>query len=227
MQPFVRQVGSLIFRERAAQGAGRHPLQLLLHGWTGDENSMWVFSARLPKDTWLVAPHGLYPAPLGGYSWSSPQVRRTWPELRCFSPGGRGAGRMPHTRNFPGADLVEIDVIGFSQGAALAYAFALLHPERVRALVGLAGFLPDGVAAFLGSSQPLRRQPALPVFIAHGTQDELVPVTLARRSVEMLQQAGAEVTYCEDEVGHKLSADCFCGLEDFFVRLRTPSSRSI
>jgi len=43
--------------------------------------------------------------------------------------------------------------------------------------------------------------------VAHGTQDQLVPIDRARTSIELLEQAGAQVTYCEDEVGHKLSAN--------------------
>jgi phospholipase/carboxylesterase len=56
------------------------------------------------------------------------------------------------------------------------------------------------------------------VFIAHGTTDNLVPVEMARESANLLKQAGANVTYCEEEVGHKLSAPCFRGLEAFFAR---------
>jgi predicted esterase len=47
--------------------------------------------------------------------------------------------------------------------------------------------------------------------------DEMVNVQIARRSVELLKQAGADVTYCEDEVGHKLSAGCQRALETFFA----------
>ena len=53
-------------------------------------------------------------------------------------------------------------------------------------------------------------------FVAHGTQDNLVPVERARESIELLEQAGAQVTFCEAEVGHKVSADCLRGLESFF-----------
>jgi predicted esterase len=54
------------------------------------------------------------------------------------------------------------------------------------------------------------------VFIAHGTRDQLVPVERARLGVEVLQQAGAIVSYCEHEAGHKLNADCFRSLQLFF-----------
>jgi hypothetical protein len=32
----------------------------------------------------------------------------------------------------------------------------------------------------------------------------------------LLEQAGAQIVYCEAEVGHKVSADCLRALETFF-----------
>jgi len=55
------------------------------------------------------------------------------------------------------------------------------------------------------------------MFVAHGTQDNLVPIDRARASMALLEQAGARLTYCEAEVGHKVSADCLRGLETFFA----------
>ncbi|HEY9527377.1 MAG TPA: hypothetical protein VIR02_09860, partial [Anaerolineales bacterium] len=56
-----------------------------------------------------------------------------------------------------------------------------------------------------------------PFFIAHGTKDETISIQRARESMEILERAGAQVTYCEDEVGHKVSASCLRGLKDFFA----------
>jgi hypothetical protein len=35
--------------------------------------------------------------------------------------------------------------------------------------------------------------------------------------MSLLEQAGAQITYCESEVGHKVSADCLRALETFFA----------
>jgi len=53
-------------------------------------------------------------------------------------------------------------------------------------------------------------------FVAHGVKDETVTIDRARHSVALLEQAGARVTYCEDEVGHKVSANCVVALKNFF-----------
>ena len=42
---------------RVRPGSGRDArVMLLLHGWTGDENSMWAFARDLPASAWLIAP---------------------------------------------------------------------------------------------------------------------------------------------------------------------------
>jgi predicted esterase len=50
--------------------------------------------------------------------------------------------------------------------------------------------------------------------------DEMVPIGRARRVVKVMKNAGAEVLYCEEDVGHKLSSGCFRGLDEYFVDSR-------
>jgi phospholipase/carboxylesterase len=107
---------------------------------------------------------------------------------------------------------VWMDLIGFSQGAALSYTLAILYPDRVRAIAALSGFLPEGVMELL-AKRPLDGKA---VYITHGRQDDKIPVAQARSTVDMLRESGAQVTYCESDGGHKVDPDCFNGLADFF-----------
>ncbi len=208
------QIGDWVLRARIPAGDGPFPVVLMLHGWTGDENAMGVFVSRLPKAALLIMPRGLFPAVVGGYSWY-PETARPWPVLDEFRPAVDRLPDLLSSAIFPQGDFSSLHLLGFSQGAALSYAFAMFHPERVASVAGLAGFMADGAAAWAGSN----RLAGLPVFIAHGTQDQIVPVTRARQSVEVLRQAGAAVTYCEDEVSHKLGASCFRSLQAFYSKI--------
>jgi phospholipase/carboxylesterase len=185
---------------------------LLLHGLTGDEKVMWVFASRLPDSAFLVSPRGIYPFPSGGYSWHNHKIGE-WPSIDDLRPAVEALKGLINPNHFPNADLNGIHVVGFSQGAALGFAYALLYPEDILSISGLSGFLPGGVDEMVES----RRLTGKPIFIAHGTQDEQVPVRMAREAIRKLQQAGADVTYCEDDVGHKLSSTCFSSLEHFSV----------
>jgi phospholipase/carboxylesterase len=184
---------------------------LLVHGRTGDENVMWIFTHKLPRRTWIFSPR----APLadsGGYSWLPPQDG--WPRLSDFEEiAGKLIAEFDRWAAAAGAPADQVDVMGFSQGAALAYAMAAFYPEKVNRLVALAGFLPQD------DSTP-GRYPALNgkrIYVAHGARDETVPVSMAQEAVRTLQAGGAQVTYCESEVGHKLSAACLRGMEQFMT----------
>ncbi len=195
-------------------GTGPFPVLLLLHGWTGDENSMWVFMSRLPQYALIIGPRGLYKTQDTGYGWH-PELSKPWPWLDDFMPAVDKLFSVINNRNFPDGDFSNLHLLGFSQGAALAYSMAIMYPERIASLAGLSGFLPDGASTLLG----VERLKGLPIFITHGTEDERVPIDKARTSVELIEKAGAKVTYCEDDVGHKLSAKCFRGLEAFYKQV--------
>lgn len=207
-------INNLVMRVHQPEGTGPFPVLLMLHGWTGDENSMWIFTSRLPKNALLIAPRGTVSAVGGGYSWY-PKLNRTLPWFDDFLTAGEQLFETVTINNFPTGDFSAVHLVGFSQGAALACTMSILYPERIASLAGLSGFLPDGSSAWLSPGRLI----GLPVFLAHGTLDERVPVARARNAAAQLEQAGAQVTYCEDDVGHKLSAKCFHGLEAFYARV--------
>jgi phospholipase/carboxylesterase len=199
----------------AAQDPAR--FMLLLHGWTGDENSMWVFANRLPADLWIAAPRAPYASENSGYSWRPLRSAQDqdWglPSLSDLRPAAESLIHLvDEVSASVGVDASQFEVAGFSQGGALTNVLALLYPQRVRKAAVLAGFMPSGVDDLLER----RVLAGKPFFVAHGTQDTLVPFERARGSIELLEKGGAQVTFCEAEVGHKLSVDCLRALEAFF-----------
>ncbi len=188
---------------------------VLVHGWTGDENSMWVFAGNLPRSYWIIAPRAPYATLPSGYSWQQAgegaHERPTFGQLRPAAGSLLALVGAYAAQNY--LDASQFDAIGFSQGAALVVAAAMGSPERIGRVGVLAGFVPEGAEA-IAATKPLKDKP---FFVAHGTLDERVSVNVARRSVELLEEAGAQVTYCEDEVGHKLSAKCLRALHAFFA----------
>ncbi len=197
--------------------SGERParLLLLLHGWTGDENSMWVFVRRFPPRYWIVAPRAPHPTQPSGYSWRAPSPSSgAPPNLEALKPAAQDLIKLADT--FAAQHEIEareFDAIGFSQGAALANALALLYPGRLGRVGILAGFVPAGAETLLQAHRLEGRQ----FFVAHGTQDDMVSIAKARHSIELLEGSGAKLTYCEAEVGHKVSADCLRALETFFA----------
>ena len=199
-------------RVRPSQSANPS-LLLLIHGWTGDENSMWVFTRGFSPDYWMMAPRAPHAAQSSGFSWRPPQPGTFGvPSLEALLPSAEALIRLMDEYSASlKLDARQFDLFGFSQGAAMVNLIGLLYPHRVRKVGVLAGFMPPGVDDLI-SKKPLVGKN---IFVAHGTQDQKVPVDLARASIDLLEQAGAHITYCEDEVGHKLSANCLRALEDY------------
>lgn len=188
-------------------------LLVLIHGLTGDENSMWVFSRGLPAHYWILAPRAPYAADPGGYSWRPSQFGNLdGPSLEWLRQSAEALiGLVDAYSASVEVDARIFDVMGFSQGAAMCNALAFLYPQRIRRTGILAGFVPAGLEALV-SQRPLEGKS---FFIAHGTKDETVTVDRARASIALLEQAGAKVTYCEDDVAHKVSLNCLRALKEF------------
>ncbi len=109
-------------------------------------------------------------------------------------------------------DASRIVLMGFSQGAAMCYALTLASPTVVAATAALAGFLPDLARQWIIPG----RLDGKPIFIVHGLNDTTVPIEEAVRAREALALAGANVSYHEYAIGHKLSAQ---GMRDLKVWL--------
>ena len=188
---------------------------LMIHGHTGDENSMWVFGRDLPSDYWIIAPRAPYITQPSGYSWRPSQFENM-DQLSLDLLRSSAKELMDLVDEYSSAMKIDsrvFDVMGFSQGGAMSSLLAFLYPERIRRAGILAGFVPSELDELV-SRRPLEGKP---FFIAHGTKDEMVPVERARASIQILEQAGASVTYCEDEVGHKISVTCLRSLRQFFT----------
>jgi phospholipase/carboxylesterase len=175
----------------------------MLHGRAGDEDVMWVFAPTVPDGWLLVAPRGIKEDPWGGYSWRL-RDKEEWPDLVQFDvPVGAVVDFIHSLPALYGADLGHLFLMGFSQGAATAYAVAMRHPDLVQGIAGLVGFVPMECSDIM-AAQPLE---GMPIFMAVGREDERVPYERSLNCAQTLNLAGAELEYHEYDTGHRLNAE--------------------
>jgi phospholipase/carboxylesterase len=107
---------------------------------------------------------------------------------------------------------------GFSQGGAMALHTGLRHPERLAGILALSCFLPcflplpDALAA---EATPANRD--APIFMAHGTDDAVIPLARARRSHDRLAALGYRVDWRTYPMPHAVCPD---ELDDLAAWLR-------
>jgi phospholipase/carboxylesterase len=100
-----------------------------------------------------------------------------------------------------GVDVSSIVLAGFSQGGAIALQTGLRHPERLAGLMVLSSYLPlaDSVAQEASAANL-----DVPVFMAHGTHDPMIPMSLAAQSHGRLLQMGYRVEWHEYPMEHSV-----------------------
>jgi phospholipase/carboxylesterase len=101
-----------------------------------------------------------------------------------------------------GVPASRIALAGFSQGGAISLQTGLRHPERLAGIMALSSYVP--IAATLEAERnPSNRD--VPVFMAHGTQDPIIPLAYARHSRELLERLGYPVEWHEYPMPHSVS----------------------
>lgn len=202
---------------RQPDSVGPFPVSFLLHGWTGDENSMKIFTNILPVNHLIIAPRAIYSSKYiktGGYSWAKNHSGGFWPGMDDFRSAEGILFKLIETlsKQYEG-EFDKINLIGFSQGAALSYVFACSYPQLVNRMVSLAGFMPDCGDQVIAKNKLL----GVRVFMAHGIKDSIVPIEMARAAQKFLTRAGAQVEFCQSNSGHKIDKDCLSAITRFMM----------
>lgn len=197
---------------------GRHPAAsvIWMHGLGADGHDFEPIVAELglPETLALrfVFPH----APKRPVTINRGYVMRAWYDVagdRSEDAAGIRASQArvetliarEKARGFPAARIV---LAGFSQGGAMALQTGLRHPERLAGIVALSCYLPLG-DTFAAEASPANHD--VPIFMAHGTDDPVIPLGRARRSRDKLADLGYRVTWREYPMPHSV---CSAEVED-------------
>lgn len=109
-----------------------------------------------------------------------------------------------------------IVLAGFSQGGAIALHTALRYPLRLAGLIALSTYLP------LKSKLTQEAHEAnlqLPIFMAHGSFDEVISLDVCKASLNVLNQQGYAVDWHEYAMGHSLCAEELADIRTFLCNV--------
>jgi phospholipase/carboxylesterase len=212
---------TLVHRLRPAAGEPQGAL-VLLHGRGADEHDLVQFLDLLDPQRRLVGitPGAPLQLPPGGRHWYVvPRVghpdpatfARTWAALTAF------VDAIPQATGVPWGRIV---LGGFSQGSVMAYALGLgAGRPRPAGIIAMSGFVPN-----VDGWQPdLPARAGLPVWIAHGRRDPVIPVEFGRSARDLLTAAGLDVTYEESDAAHHVDPRALADLPAWVERVLAPA----
>ena len=204
-----------------------------MHGLGADGNDFVPIVRELDlsgaPDIRFVFPH----APMLPVTINNGYVMRAWYDVRWGDLEGRAKQadeKGVRASQTAVAQLVkrEIDagiapekivLAGFSQGGAVALQTGLRYPRKLAGIMALSTYLPLAESLEREAAAENRKTP---IFMAHGTQDNVVPYEMGARSKDLLIAQGYVVEWHEYPMPHSV---CLEEITDIAVWLKKALGR--
>jgi phospholipase/carboxylesterase len=204
-----------------------HAVVILMHGLGADGHDFesLVPELRLPATPSIrwVFPH----APVRPVTVNGGIPMRAWYDITAIDrdapedeagirESARTVGAFIQTELEQGVRADKLILAGFSQGGAMALFTGLRRPERLAGLVALSCYLP--LAATL-SAEAHSANRDLPIFMAHGTADPVVPFGFGEAAKDLLQAGGHEVEWHAYPMEHSVCQQEIIHLREWLLRI--------
>lgn len=188
---------------------------IVLHGLGADGNDFVPICEELDLSA-LGGVRFIFPsAPMQPVTINGGYVMRSWYDIlgtelvRREDEAGLRASQaavaaLIDAERARGVPAERIVLMGFSQGCAMTLMTGLRYPERLAGLVGLSGYLP---LATLTAAERHAANAEVPIFMAHGRQDPVVPIARAQASREALGALGHAIEWHDYAMPHSVCAE--------------------
>ena len=170
---------------------------LVLHGTGGNENDLVPLAKEISPGATILSPrgkvleHGMprFFRRLAEGVFDHEDLARRTAEL---------AGFVQRATEAYGLDPDRIVAMGYSNGANIAASLMLTYPKLLGAAILFRAMVPF-------EPETLPDLSGIPVFLAAGRMDQMIPPDNAQRLAEILSEAGADLDLRWRDVGHGLT----------------------
>ena len=200
---------------------------IILHGLGADGTDFLPMADEL--DLAAVGPvRYLMPrAPVRRVTINGGQPMRAWYDIlgsdlvkREDEPGVRDAmqqvGQLIDREVARGVSARRIVLAGFSQGCAIALGAGLRHPDRLAGIAGLSGYVPRAASS---TAERHAASHGLPVFLAHGRSDGIVPLARGTAGRDLLQGLGCDVEWHDYPMEHSVCLEEVTALNRWLLKV--------
>ena len=192
-----------------------------LHGLGADGHDFEpiVPELALKKPVRFIFPH----APIRPVTINQGMRMRAWYDILQLGGGPEDEQGLRASQKLTeelvraqGLPANRIVLAGFSQGGAIALLTALRYPERLAGVMALSTYLP--LAPTLASERSAANRD-LPIFMAHGRYDDLIPMHRAQTSRQALETLGYAVEWHDYPMPHSVCAPEVADISAFLARV--------
>ena len=202
---------------------GRNPEAAIiwLHGLGADGHDFEpiVPELELARPVRFVFPH----APIRAVTINQGMRMRAWYDILQLGGGPEDEAGLRASQKLTeelirsqGLPADRIVLAGFSQGGAIALLTGLRYPERLAGVMALSTYLP--LAPKLAAERS-KANSDVPIFMAHGSDDDLIPMGRARASHDALKALGYPVEWHDYPMPHSVCAPEIADISAFLSRL--------
>ena len=184
-------------------GANPAASVIWLHGLGADGHDFEpvVPALKLAKPVRFVFPH----APVRPVTINGGMRMRAWYDILQLGPGAEDEKGIRESQKIL-EGLIEketrpVFLAGFSQGGAIVLQTALRYPKKLAGVLALSTYLPLSQKLSL---ERTKENQDVPIFMAHGLYDEIIPMQRAKASRALLEQQGYKVEWREYPMPHSV-----------------------
>ena len=194
-----------------------------LHGLGADGHDFEpvVPELRLPKAVSFVFP----PAPVRPVTINNGMRMRAWYDIFQFGGGPEDEAGIRQSASAVrqllqeqigrGIDASRIVLAGFSQGGAIVLHTALRYSSPLAGVLALSTYLPLAVKLKEEMNEANHK---VPIFMAHGAYDDIIPLARAEQSKDFLLRAGYAVEWRTYPMPHSVCPEEIRHISQFLLR---------
>ena len=203
-------------RQPAPEGK-KPPLLLLLHGVGANERDLFPLAPELDPRLQILSLRAPLTRGPNSYAWFTVAFLPTGYKI---APEQLDASRKRVVEFIHAAvtrynaDPERVYLLGFSQGAITSLAVALTEPELLAGVIALSGRIPPEVEPWIVAPE---RMAGLPVFLAHGRQDSVIPYEWAERARPILERQQVALEYHAYDMEHQIGAQTLADLTEWLT----------
>ncbi len=192
------------------------PVIILLHGVGSNEKDLMGLAGSLPDDALIISARAPITLSDNSFAWYHINFANGTPAINngeaeeSRATISRFIGEVKKKYNTGSAPVF---LMGFSQGSIMSYSIGLSHPESVKGILILSGRILDEAKTMLAKPELLKK---LAIFIGHGTNDKVLPVTYGRTAKEYLIGLKLKPTYHEYAMAHEINNDELSDIRAWF-----------